>query len=195
MSEPLPPRWADRLLRIAVRPADRDAISGDLIEEYRDRIVPLRGRWAADCWYVVQMLGYVWRAAGLWAVVFSGVFLTRTAYDWLVPTTEFVTRSTVTTILAAGTLSTAGFVAAWRHRSVVSAVLLTVITSQLAAVLSVLGVTAMLIVWHDDATARAINGSGGLAEAFTLPFSMIVPAVVLGALGGACGSVVRTIVR
>ena len=34
--EPTPPRWAEALLRSLVRPSDRESISGDLLEEYRE---------------------------------------------------------------------------------------------------------------------------------------------------------------
>ena len=193
MTDPLPPSWADLLLQLVLRPVDREPVSGDLLEEYRERVVPLRGGVYADCWYVLQVLGYVWRATGWWALVFSGLFLIRSGYDWLVPTTDFFTRSTVTTIAAASTLSIVGFRAAWRAQSIVAGTLLTVLTSQLAAVMSVTGATLMLIVWHDEATLRAIAGSGGLSEEFVLPFLMIVPAVVLGATGGVCGRFTRRI--
>ncbi len=33
--EPSPPRWAEAILRSLLRPADRESISGDLLEEYR----------------------------------------------------------------------------------------------------------------------------------------------------------------
>lgn len=191
MSDHLPPSWADALLQLALRPADREPISGDLLEEYRERIVPLRGRAYADSWYVVRVFGYVWRATGFWALAFSAMFLTRSAYDWLVPTTDFMTRSTITTTAAAVTLSITGFRAAWRTQSVVAGTLLTVLTSQVAAVISVIGVTLMLIVWYDETTLRAIKGSGGLSEEFVLPFMMIIPALVLGATGGVCGSLTR----
>jgi len=193
MNDDQPPSWADILLRLVLRPGDRESISGDLLEEYRERIVPMYGRRCADSWYVVQVLGYVWRATRFGAVVFSGLFLTRSVYDWLVPTTDFVTRSTITTIAAAGALSIVGFRAAWRAQSVVDGTLVTVLTSQVAAVLSTIGTTLMLILWHDEATLRAIDGSGGLEEAFVLPFMMIIPAVILGATAGVCGSLTRRV--
>jgi hypothetical protein len=50
----LPPRWAESLLRMLLAPEDRDSVSGDLLEEYRESIVPaLRGK--ADGWYVRQV--------------------------------------------------------------------------------------------------------------------------------------------
>jgi len=38
-----PPRWSEHLLRSLLLDRDRDTISGDLLEEYRDVAVPTRG--------------------------------------------------------------------------------------------------------------------------------------------------------
>ena len=57
-----PPRWAETILRLLLKPVDRECVSGDLLEEYRDSIRPARGRWGADVWYVRQVAGFAWRA-------------------------------------------------------------------------------------------------------------------------------------
>lgn len=57
-----PPQWAETLLRLLLTPKDRESISGDLLEEYRDTIVPTRGR-AADWWYVRQVGSFLVRAS------------------------------------------------------------------------------------------------------------------------------------
>ena len=92
---PTPPNWAEALLRVFLTPADFDSVSGDLLEEYRDSIRPVRGKSAADSWYVMQVLGFVWRSARIWAVLFAAAFVTRTALDWLAPPVDFHTRATV----------------------------------------------------------------------------------------------------
>ena len=51
--------WADAILRLLIRRRDRDTISGDLLEEYRDHVLPTRGRSAALFWYVRQILSFV----------------------------------------------------------------------------------------------------------------------------------------
>jgi hypothetical protein len=181
-----PPEWADALLRLVLARANRDCISGDLLEAYRDDIVPARGRRAADVWYVVQVFGYVWRATWVWTVIFSGACLARTGYDWLVPTTDFVTRSSVSTAIGVSTLMCVGFTATWRSGSALAGPAVAALVTQIAAVFSVIGAALMLGIWHDADTLRAIEASGGLAEVFILPFLMIIPAVALGWLGAGC---------
>ena len=52
------PRWAERLLRIVTSPRDREAVMGDLLEKYRDAVLPARGPFRAGLWYARQVLGY-----------------------------------------------------------------------------------------------------------------------------------------
>src|SRR5262245_8818386 len=53
-----PPRWADALLRSFLKSDESEAVSGDLLEVYRDSIRPRRGQWRADVWYVRQVASY-----------------------------------------------------------------------------------------------------------------------------------------
>ena len=68
-------------------------------------------------------------------------------------------------------------------------------TSQIAALMSVTGAMLLLAIWHDPQTQEAIIGSGGLGEVFVLPFMMIIPAVIVGTIGGAAGSASRRLLR
>ena len=108
--------WADALLRLFVAPENVDDVSGDLLEEYRDSVLPRSGQRRADRWYVRQVLGFVWRGTGLWAILFGTAFVARTALDWLAPPETFELRSTVSTALGVAILLVAGARAAWRSR-------------------------------------------------------------------------------
>jgi hypothetical protein len=55
----LPPRWIERILRAMLKKRDRDTISGDLLEEYREDIFPAKGRIRADLWYLWQTLSLI----------------------------------------------------------------------------------------------------------------------------------------
>jgi hypothetical protein len=190
-----PPEWAEALLRLFLKRSDRDAVSGDLLEEYRESIRPSRGESAADAWYLRQVAGFLWRTAWPWALAFSGAFLARTLYDWLVPTTDFHVRAAASTYIGVATLLLIGFRAAWRSGSVVAGTVVAAVVSQLAAVFSVIGASVLFAIWHDPQTQHAIAGSGGLAEAYVLPFMMIVPAVILGTIAGIAGRISRTLLQ
>ena len=82
------PRWAESLLRLTLKRADRETVSGDLLEEYRDTIVPTRGQPSADVRYVRQVAGFMWRATWVWALLFSAAFVIRQAFDFLSPPTS-----------------------------------------------------------------------------------------------------------
>jgi VIT1/CCC1 family predicted Fe2+/Mn2+ transporter len=191
MNSDTPPPWAEELLRLLVKPAEFDNVSGDLLEEYRVGVLPARGRARADIWYVRQVLGFVSRNARLWAALLGAAFISRTAFDWLVPTVDVHTRSIVSTYLAIGILLIAGFAAARRSGSVVAGTVLGLATMAIGAAVSVCGAGVLLIMWHDAATMAAIDQSGGLAEVFTLPVTMLVPGAALGTIGGVAGSISR----
>ena len=51
--------WADSALRFLVRRRDREAIIGDLLEEYREEVLPTKGRLSARLWYARQVLSFM----------------------------------------------------------------------------------------------------------------------------------------
>ena len=186
-----PPRWADALLRVLLKPADCDSVSGDLLEEYRDSIHAVRGQRGADAWYVMQVIGFVSRSARVWAVLVGVAFVSRTALDWLAPPVDFHARSTVSTFLAVGVLVAAGLWASWRSGSLVAGTIAGVAATAIGAVISVIGAAGLLAVWHDPDTMAAIRASGGLGEVFELPIMMILPGAVLGTVGGVVGATIK----
>jgi len=63
-----PPRWVEAVVRALLDPRDRDTISGDLLEEYREVARPTLGVLRADLWYVRHASSFLtaercWRAA------------------------------------------------------------------------------------------------------------------------------------
>ena len=134
----------------------------------------------------------LWRATWTSALLFSGASIARTAYDWLVPTHDFHARSTASTAIAAAILLSVGFAAAWRSRSLIAGPIAALITSQIAALISVAGAAILLAIWHDPQTRSAITASGGLGEVFELPFMMAIPGLLLGTVGGVAGKLIRS---
>jgi hypothetical protein len=196
-SLPTPPEWAEALLRLTLKQDDRESVSGDLLEEYRSAIAPSRGSAAADTWYLRQVAGFLWRATWIWAVVFSGQFVARTAYDWAVPTHDFHLRAEWSTQLGVTTMLLVALWSSWRSGSFVAGPILAAVTSQVAAIFTVSAAVLMLALWPDPAghLDRAIAESGGIEEVYVLPFMMIIPALIVGTVGGAIGSVSRMLVR
>src|SRR5262245_36402345 len=54
-----PPYWAETLLRALLSQHSRDAIVGDLLEEYRESVLPAVGAYRARIWYVRQVLSFL----------------------------------------------------------------------------------------------------------------------------------------
>ena len=190
-----PPAWAEDVLRLVLRRADFDAVSGDLLEEYRDRIHPARGQARADFWYVKQIIGFAVRSVGVWGALFGVAIVVRTALDWFVPTRDFSVRSAISSYVGIGVLLAAGFWSAWRSGSMKSGPLFAILTVIIGEIISDTGAAAMLAMFHDPQTMSAVEASGGLGEAFTLPIMLVLPAVILGTLGGALGVVANRKLR
>jgi hypothetical protein len=186
-----PPRWAEALLGMFLKRTDFDSVSGDLLEEYRDSIHPVRGQRRADAWYVMQVLGFVTRSVRVWAFLFGAAFVTRTALDWLAPPVDFSTRSTVSTFLGVGILVGAGLWASSRSGSLFAGTAAGVAATAIGAVISVVGAAGLLAIWHDADTMAAIRASGGLGEVFEFPIMIILPGGVLGTIGGVVGATIN----
>ena len=86
-------------------------------------------------------------------------------------------------------LAATAFQAAWRSRSFAAGIVVTVIMCEIAAVISVIGVTALLALRHDAATLQAAADSGGLEEAYILPFMAVIPALIVGGVGSIVGRI------
>jgi len=54
-----PPRWLESVLRWCLTERDRETISGDLLEEYREEMLPRLGQLRADIWYMRQLVSFL----------------------------------------------------------------------------------------------------------------------------------------
>lgn len=192
---PTPPAWAEAVLRLVLKRTDFDAVSGDLLEEYRDHIHPAKGRQRADSWYVSQVFGFAIRGVGVWGALFGIAAVVRTALDWFVPTQDFSIRSSISTFAGVGLLLVTAFWCSWRSGSFAAGPLGAAFAAAMGAVITVSASAGMLAIFHDSQTMSAIEGSGGLGEVFTLPIMMLVPALILGTIGGALGAAAHAKVR
>jgi hypothetical protein len=198
----LPPLWAESLLRLMLRPDDRDSVSGDLLEEYRESIVPALGR-DADRWYVRQVARYVLRQTWMWAALAAAILVTRHLFDSLLPihyTPHVVPlRGAVTSWALIAAVSLGPAWQTWRSGHLRSGLVQVVVTAMLGGVLTCVGTLVCLAIWHDPATLRAIQNSGGLDEAtwgmpvLLLPIGLTfgVPGAIAGRAGAAIYGVSR----
>jgi hypothetical protein len=182
MMAPAPPAWADAWLQLLLPARDRETVSGDLMEEYRDNVRPKSSKLAADAWYLGQVSRFAWRQA-LWALVLATVFEARTAYDWFVPTTNFRPRSELTTYMMVSVLLVIGASSTMRTRSFRAGVVSTLSALIGSAVICSAVTSFMYFNWRSPELVAAIQRSGGLAEVFTLPVMLIIPGTIVGAIG------------
>lgn len=183
-----PPRWAEALLRLFLKPSDFESVSGDLLEQYRDSFHPARGQLHANLWYAAQVVSFVSPGTRLFAVLFSAQFLIRTALDWFQPPVDFHLRSTVSTSAGIAILVASGFWAAWRSNSFATGAIAGSLTAGFASITSIIGAAVMLAIWHGPQTIAAVRGSGGFEEVVSLPLMMVLPGAFFGAFGGAASS-------
>ena len=189
-----PPQWAETLLLLLLKPKDRESVSGDLLEEYRDSIVPKPGP-AADRWYVRQVGSFLVRASWVWGAVLGAALVIRYLFDTLVPPADYWMRASALTYTIMAACLLAGFSATVRTRSMRAGVLTSLTAATMGALFSIVGAGLMLAVWHDPATLDAWRRSGGLDEAFIdVPLKLIALGVAIGGLGAVLGKgVARTL--
>jgi hypothetical protein len=194
-AEPTPPLWAEQVLRLLLKPEDRESVSGDLLEEYRVSVAPSRGRVRADIWYLREVIGLVWRAASIWGLLLAVSVIGRDTLDWwLSPTDDFYARSIVSTGVAVALFACAGALTAWRSRSIRSGMLAGTAAGLIAAVIVNLGSVVMLAVKHDPHTMAMIRASGGLDEVFSLPIFITLPGTVCATVGAVAAKMLRYVV-
>ena len=106
MMEARAPWWVDCSLSLLLKAGDRECISGDLLEEYREVVLPTLGTRRAHIWYAEQVLSFIGDATiglALGVVLSIAVVLTNIAlpelninvsssvvFDWAVRGTIFV---------------------------------------------------------------------------------------------------------
>jgi hypothetical protein len=188
-----PPRWAEVLLRLLLKPKDRESVSGDLLEEYRDTIVPALGS-AANRWYVRQVASFLWRASWTWGALLGAALVIRYLLDTLLPPRDYLMRATILSYTIIGVCLLAGFGAAWRTRSIRAGVLISISAATVGALFSIVGTAVMLVIWHDPATLDAWRYSGGLDEAFIdVPLKLVGIGSAMGFAGALPGKFAGTL--
>jgi hypothetical protein len=191
----LPPRSAESLLRLLLAPENRDSVSGDLLEEYRESIVPSRGA-GANRWYLLQVAGFVLRRTWAWGALVAAICVWRYLLDTLAPIHYtpgvIALRSAVMSWALIATFSSCGAWHAWRTRHLRAGVLLALIAATIGGYLAMAVNLIFLAISHGPETLAAIEGSGGLFEGFPgapvllgiVALITSVPGAVIGRIAG-----------
>jgi len=180
-----PPRWAETLLRLLLRPEDRESVSGDLLEEYRESALPERGI-GADAWYVRQVGWFLLRACWLPGSMIGAALVVRYLFDTLVPTSDFSQRSRVMSWAIVAVCLLGAFRTSLRTRSIRAGVLASVISSALGGVVSVIG-GAMLAIVRPEILDEWRH-TGGIDEVFlVVPLIMVWVGLLTGTAGALAG--------
>src|SRR5262245_37643365 len=177
-----PPFWAEYLLQQLVPARSKEDVAGDLLEEYRDSIIPTLGR-RANIWDVRQVGWYLLHQVALPAALVSSTLVVRYLFDTLAPVTYtpgiIELRSRIMSWALILIFALAASRAQWRTGRVLSGVLVAFVSAVAGGIGSVAGTVAMLAAWHDPVTLQAWQASGGLGEALwgvpllLLPISLI----------------------
>ena len=114
-----PPRWAEAMLMRLLKPNEREAISGDLLEEYREERLPAMGRVRAGFWYLRQVIGIAsvqrFQGGPMKSLLLCLCFFSLAATAWLgimetiLHHPGFILRIFVAFLLAAQSLTTIVF--------------------------------------------------------------------------------------
>ncbi len=114
---PRPPRWAEALMGTLVPIERKESITGDLLEEYRQAVVPRRGRVRADLWYGRQIARALWALIAMLFVAALTVSIAREVLDELVPASpagNYQLRAAVLTWAMIACCFSAGAWTGWR---------------------------------------------------------------------------------
>ena len=186
-----PPRWAEAVLRVLLRPDVAETVSGDLLEEYRDTVFPSRGRRRADMWYAAQVTRFMLHTPLIWGLVLAAFLSARTLFDTFAPPADYswAARSAFTTWSSITLYVFAAAWAAWRTGRASSGPLVALVTHVIGWTLRAVFDTVLFVsvVRYNPKMLDLFEITGGWGEEWGVPLMLLPIVVVLGTLGGVVG--------
>jgi len=184
-----PPRWAAALLSWLLPSDESETVAGDLIEEYRDAVLPALGRRQADVWLVRQVAGFVWRAPVVWGLLVAGFISGRFLLDTFAPPASYAQRSFFTTWSSILLYLLAG---AWGARRTGRARTGTLVAVSAHAIgwsvnAAITAAVFVGVIRDDPEMLSVFQQTGDWGEQWLLPLMLLPFVIVLGSLGGVCG--------
>jgi hypothetical protein len=168
---------------VTLRPADRESVPGDLLEEYRIARRPADGPLRADAWYVWQVSTIVWRLIQPFALGLAALTILVALLAGLDPWYGSPIPAPAVSLVHGLIYAAAGCHATRRTRRIASAILA-------AASVGAFGFTAFVV-------GAAITMPGLITAPFSEPFILVIVSVMLsitllvaiicGAIGGGIG--------
>jgi hypothetical protein len=185
-----PPRWAEALLPLLLRPDVAETVSGDLLEAYRDSVYPLRGRLRADLWYAAQVIGFT-RVPLICGLVLAACGIGRMVFDTFAPPADYswAARSMFTTWSSISLYFLAGAWAAWRTGRMTSGPVIALAAHVISWTVSVAFDTVLFftVIRYNPKMLDLFEITGGWGEEWGVPLMLLPVVVVLGTLGGLAG--------
>lgn len=192
-----PPAWAQEVLTWLVPASSEESIPGDLLEEYRDTVLPSRGRWRANVWYVRQVGGFLFRLAWIFILVNASAIILRTVHDTFAPPDfsphSFQWMSMLSSYTAIATFMLAGAYSGYRLEHVRAAGVTAMTAAALGHALGLSFDAAWFyaVIQHDPAKLNFFYVTGGWGEEIGMPIVITVLAAPLGLFGGFAGQLMR----
>jgi hypothetical protein len=190
-----PPRWLEATLCLLLKPGDRESVSGDVLEEYREIVRPAMSRWRADLWYAAQVAGFLWRASWRWGVLLGGALSMRYVLDAASPIVDpqraVVLSQAVVVILLLGS-----FLGARRTALIRTGILVALAAGLTGGIISIVAMAGILAVRHDARFLMYIRSTGGIEEPLIgIPLIVLALGAILGTVGGTLGKAAAGISR
>ncbi len=166
MTPKSPPRWLEKLLILCLSPRDRETISGDLLEEYREEQVGHRGSLRANLWYMRQSISFLIarsfgappiQAALAWLSVFTvacGIWLA--AMEQVLKHAGYAGRMGIAASIAIQGLATLVFVVLSR-RTILGAFVF--VGAVAVGLLGISAIRRILEVWHFEGFVMLIGSA------------------------------------
>jgi len=180
-------KFFETLLRLVLVERDREPVSGDLLEEYRD-LVQSRGERNARRWYGRQVAGFVWRCSWPWGVAATLVLVGRYFLDdFVLPHLFDPQRAEIMTRLLIDIFLFAGAVTAWRTQRIASALVVATAATAMAAIASWVYAAVVMV-----APVPAYSTPADLGETLFIPVLLLAVALAASIVGALVGRLLQT---
>jgi len=136
-----PPPWAAWLLDALVPRRYHETLAGDVLERYRDQILPAQGRTRADRWFLARVAEWAWTESRLACLIVVLSFVFGDGLYAELPESGATARAWLHATAPVGALGALGVRAGWR-----SGVRAAVITGFLASCVGTAAILALTTV-------------------------------------------------